>query len=93
MLAAVLGYKVARLPFSYLGLPLRASFKETGVREGVVDRVQRQLAGWKHQYLSKEGRITLIKSVLSNIPTYFMSVHVIPIGVAKRLEKLQRDFL
>ncbi|XP_028065894.1 uncharacterized protein LOC114268862 [Camellia sinensis] len=26
-------------------------------------------------------------------PTYFMSVHVIPVSVARRLEKFQRDFL
>lgn len=35
----------------------------------------------------------LIKSVLSSIPTFFMFVHVIPTGMATRLEKLQRDFL
>ncbi|XP_028090062.1 uncharacterized protein LOC114290376 [Camellia sinensis] len=55
MLAAVLDCKVARLPVSYLGLPLRVSFKETRVWDGVVDKVQRRLAGWKRQYLSKEG--------------------------------------
>ncbi|XP_028068915.1 uncharacterized protein LOC114271498 [Camellia sinensis] len=93
VLAAILGCKVAQLLVSYLGLPLGASFKESKVWDGVVDRVQRWLAGWKRQYLSKGGQITLIKNVLSNILTYFMSVHVIPVGVAKRLEKLQRDFL
>ncbi|XP_028069648.1 uncharacterized protein LOC114272175 [Camellia sinensis] len=93
VLAAVLGCKVVRLPVSYLGLPLGASFKETRVWAGVVDKVQRCLAGWKRQYLSKGGRITLIKSVLPSILMYFMSVHVILVGVAKRLEKLQHDFL
>lgn len=70
-----------------------ASFKETKVWDGVMDRVQRWLAGWERQYLSKEGRITLIKSVLSSIPTYFMSMHELPVGVATRLKKLQQDFL
>ncbi|KAF5955063.1 hypothetical protein HYC85_007919 [Camellia sinensis] len=51
------------------------------------------LAGWKCQYLSKGGQLTLIKSVLSSIPTYFMLAHVILVSVAQRLEKLQRDFL
>ncbi|CAL5368692.1 unnamed protein product [Camellia sinensis] len=93
VLAAVLGCKVATLPVTYLGLPLGASFKAKGVWDGVLDRVQRRLAGWKQQYLSKGGRLTLIKSVLSSILTYFMSLHVIPVSVAARLEKLQRDFL
>ncbi len=55
--------------------------------------VERRLAGWKRLYLSKGGKVTLIKSTLSNIPTYFLSLFPIPAGVARRLEKLQRDFL
>ncbi|XP_028084329.1 uncharacterized protein LOC114285481 [Camellia sinensis] len=92
ILTAILGCRVASFPVSYLGLPLGASFKATRVWDGVVARVQQRLAGWKRQYLSKGGRLTLIKSVLSNIPTYFMSVHVILVSVAKRIEWLQRDF-
>ena len=46
-------------------------------------------------YLSKGGRVTLIKSTLSNIPTYYLSFFFfsIPTSVAQRLEKIQRDFL
>lgn len=44
-------------------------------------------------YLSKAGRVTLIKSMLCSIPTYFMSALSLPIHVANKLEKLQRDFL
>lgn len=44
-------------------------------------------------YLSKAGRVTLIKSMLCSIPTYFMSAFSLPIHVANKLEKLQRDFL
>jgi hypothetical protein len=44
-------------------------------------------------YLSKGGRITLIKSTLSNLPTYFLSLFPIPVAVASRIDKIQRDFL
>ena len=37
--------------------------------------------------------MTLIKSTLSSLPTYFLSLFPIPAGVAHRLEKIQRDFL
>ena len=37
--------------------------------------------------------LTLIKSTLSNLPTYYMSLFPIPVLVAKRIEKLQREFL
>jgi len=39
-------------------------------------------------YLSKGGRVTLIKSTLSNLPTYFMSLFPLPTGVANHIEKL-----
>jgi hypothetical protein len=51
-----------------------------------VGRVKRCL-------LSKEGRLTLIKSTLSNIPTYLLSLFPIPSSLANRLERLQRNFL
>ena len=44
-------------------------------------------------YLSKGGRVTLIKSTLANLPTYYMSLFPLPVSVANRMEKLQRDFL
>jgi hypothetical protein len=44
-------------------------------------------------YLFKGDTITLIKSILSNLPMYFMSLFPLPLSVAKRIEKLQHDFL
>jgi hypothetical protein len=55
--------------------------------------MDRRLAGWKRPLLSKGGRVTLIKSTLANILMYFMSLFKIPVKVANRIEKLQRDFL
>jgi hypothetical protein len=55
--------------------------------------MERRLVGWKRLYLSKGGRITLIKSTLSSLPTYFLSFFTIPVSVANRLERLQMNFL
>ncbi|KAL6342305.1 hypothetical protein AAG906_007519 [Vitis piasezkii] len=54
---------------------------------------KKKLAMWKRRYLSKGGRLTLIKSTLSSLPIYFISLFVIPRKVSLKLEKLQRDFL
>jgi hypothetical protein len=43
--------------------------------------------------LSNGGRVTLIKSTLSNLPMYFMSLILLTTSVANRIEKLQHDFL
>ena len=44
--------------------------------------MDRRLAGWKRLYLAKGGGVTLIKSTLSNLPTYFLSLFPIPTAVA-----------
>ena len=61
--------------------------------DGVEESFQRRLALWKRQYISEGGRLTLIRSTLSNMPIYYMSILRIPRSVRLRLEQIQRDFL
>ncbi|GFZ09197.1 hypothetical protein Acr_20g0010050 [Actinidia rufa] len=72
-----------------LTYPIRAKLG----RVAVMERFERRLASWRRQYLSKGGKVTLIKSTLSNMPTYFLSLLTIPKSIAVRLEKLMREFL
>jgi hypothetical protein len=78
-LAGLLGCYSGDLLLKYLGLLLGASLE---------DLMSRRLAPWKRVYLSKGGRVTLIKSTLSNMPTYMLSLFPIPAYVAKRIEKI-----
>ncbi|RVW40763.1 hypothetical protein CK203_080677 [Vitis vinifera] len=55
-----------------------ASFKYVTAWDGVEERFQKRLAMWKRQYISKEGRITLIRSTLASLPIYFMFMLSIP---------------
>ncbi|KAG2719696.1 hypothetical protein I3760_02G002200, partial [Carya illinoinensis] len=88
-----MGCKISSTPMTYLGLPLGSASRASAVWDSVIEKIERRLAGWKRLYLSKGGRTTLIKSTLSNLPTYFLSLFPIPASVAVRIEKLQRDFL
>ncbi|RVW33333.1 putative ribonuclease H protein [Vitis vinifera] len=81
------------LPSTYLGLPLGASHKSVKVWDGVEERMRKKLALWKRQFISKGGRLTLIRSTLASMPTYLMSLLRMPRVVKLRLEKIQRDFL
>ena len=92
-LADILGCKTLKLPMKYLGLPLGAKFKSKAIWNPIVEKIECRLAGWKRIYLSKGGRLTLIKSTLSNLPTYFLSLFLISVDVANRIEKIQRNFL
>ena len=82
LLLTALGCKQGTLPMKYLGLPLGAKFKDKTIWNPILEKMERRLAGWKRLYLSKGGRVILIKSTLSNLPTYFLSLFPIPAAVA-----------
>ena len=92
VLARLLGCRVGNLPMSYLGMPLGASHKSSSIWNPILEKYERRLAGWKKLYSSKGGRLPLIKSTLSSLPTYFLSLFNIPTCVANKIEKLQRIF-
>ncbi|RVX20320.1 putative ribonuclease H protein [Vitis vinifera] len=92
-LADEFGYRVGKLPSTYLGMPLGAPFKSVAAWDGIEERFRKKLAMWKRQYISKGERITLVRSTLANLPIYFMSIFQMPGVVRIRLEKIQRDFL
>ena len=92
-LADILCCRVGSLPMKYLGMPLRASFKTASIWNPILEKMEKKLSGWKHLYLSKGDRLTLLKSTLSNLPIYYLSLFTIPVVVADRLEHIQRNFL
>jgi hypothetical protein len=81
-----MGCGVSPLPLKYPGLLLGASYKAKSIWNGVIEKIEHRLASWKTMYLSTGGRVTFIKSTLSNLPMYFMSLFPIPAGVANRIE-------
>ena len=81
------------LPSSYLGLPLGGPHKSVAVWDGMEERFHKRLAMWKRQFIFEGGRITLIRSTLSSIPIYLMSLLRMSRVVRLRLKQIQRDFL
>ena len=47
VLAEILGCRIGSLPMTYLGLPLGASQKSSIVWNPILERIERNLAGWK----------------------------------------------
>ena len=92
-LTEILGYRIGPLPMTYLGMPLGTSHKSPSIWNPNMENIQRRLARWKKLSLSKGGRLTLLKSTLSSLPTYFLPLFTIPFHVANEIEKIQRDFL
>ena len=78
VLANILQSRVGRLPMKYLEMPLGTSFKSAAIWNPILEKMEKSLSGWKCLYLSKGGRLMLIKSTLSSLPTYFLPLFTIP---------------
>lgn len=61
--------------------------------ENLLERVRKKLSMWKRQFLSKGGRIVLVKSVLSSLPVFLLSSRLVMETVAFELEKLTKRFI
>ncbi|XP_073059743.1 uncharacterized protein [Primulina eburnea] len=92
-LASQIGCKRDNWPIKYLGAPLGGDPKSAEFWEPVLSKMSKKLASWKKSFLSRGGRLMLIKSVLSAMPTYYMSLFRVPARVEKKMEKMKRDFL
>ncbi|XP_028058859.1 uncharacterized protein LOC114262688 [Camellia sinensis] len=91
--ADLLGCGIDTFLMKYLGLPLGGNPRGEMFWNPVMERIGKRLEGWNRALLSHGGGYTLVKTVLSGIPIYFMSLFEISVKVAKSIEKLMRDFL
>lgn len=91
--AGVLNCKCGRLPFVYLGIPIRANPRNEVMWEPVIRKLKSKLAVWKQKSPSIGGRLTLTNSVLASLPLYYASFFKIPPCVIKKIFRIQRGFL
>ncbi|GKU87734.1 hypothetical protein SLEP1_g2081 [Rubroshorea leprosula] len=80
-------------PFSYLGMLIGENPRNKKFWDPIVRKFCGKLAVWKSALLSFGGRLTLLQSVLSALPTFFMSLLLMPSSVNAQLVKIQRVFL
>ena len=52
-LAHTLCCKVGTLPMRYLGMPLRAHYKDASIWNPIIEKMEKRLFGWERLYLSK----------------------------------------
>lgn len=91
-IARILGCNMGVFPSSYLGLPLGLNPPDS-FWNGIMDRFSKNLGGWKGATHSQARKCQLVKSTLQNLPMYALSLFVILVKFAERMEKIQRDFL
>ncbi|GKU89920.1 hypothetical protein SLEP1_g3989 [Rubroshorea leprosula] len=84
---------VGQTPFLYLGLPIGSKSGSKKVWEPMVNKFRAKLAVWKATTLSFGGCLTLLNSVLSTLPIFYMSLFLLPKSVLVELISIQRRFL
>jgi hypothetical protein len=89
-MAGVFGYQIQGMPFPYLGLPMGSSKPRVEHFAPLMDRVERRLSSISSM-LTHAGKLQLVNSVISSLPTYFMcSVHVL-VEVLEYSDKARRN--
>lgn len=91
--AGFLGCKADNLPFKFLGCMVGGNQRCCAFWNPIVKALEARLSAWKGRMLSIGGRVTLINSVLANMPNYYFSFYKAPALVIKKIEAIQRNFL
>ncbi|GJQ95252.1 RNA-directed DNA polymerase, eukaryota [Tanacetum coccineum] len=90
--AKSIGCSILHTPFNYLGVKVGGIMSRLSSWDDVIAKLSAILSKWKLKSLSIGGCLTLIKSVLSSLPLYYMSSFKVPKGVLSKLESIHRNF-
>ena len=80
-------------PCKYLGLQLHIRALQKIHVQPLIDRIGQRLPKWKGRWLNRAGRLTLVTSVLSSMPTYHLTVFPLAAWAKKKIDKIRRSFL
>ena len=76
----------------YLGLPELFGRKKRDLFSSIVDRIKQKAAGWSNRFLSTAGKMTMLRSVLSPIPSFAMTCFQLPVSLCKSIQSALTQF-
>jgi hypothetical protein len=86
------GQAFPTFPTTYLGLPLGIRKPSWVVMQTVVQKIGNRLLGWKRMFLTYPGRELLVKTILTSMPTYFLTVYKMPKWAIAGIDRFRRGF-
>jgi hypothetical protein len=89
ILAGVFGCKIQGMPFTYLGLPMGTTKPRVEHYAPLMNRIERQLTSISSM-LTQAGKLQLVNSVISSLPTFFMCSVQIPVVVHEYVDRARR---
>jgi len=91
-LSHIIGVRHVMGTGKYLGLPSMIGRDKRSIFSFIKDRIWRRINAWKGRALSKAGKEVMIKSMLQSIPSYIMSIYLLPNSVIDDIEKMINAF-
>jgi hypothetical protein len=88
-LARTIGYQVAEMPFTYLGLPFGTTRPAVEDFLPFLNRIERRMLGL-NRLLSYQGKLILVNSILSALPTFYMCSLKMPISILDQADKCRK---
>ncbi|XP_042951227.1 uncharacterized protein LOC122283931 [Carya illinoinensis] len=76
----------------YLGLPSIVGRSRYNAFKHLKERVWLKVNNWKNKFLSQAGKEVLLKAVVQAIPTYSMSVFLLPRKLCKEITAVMARF-
>ncbi|XP_060969704.1 uncharacterized protein LOC133036942 [Cannabis sativa] len=91
-LCTMLGMSMADERSTYLGLPCTMGRNEDAILGFLKEKMQKRIRSWEGRLLLKAGREILLKTVAQALPTYAMSVFLLPLKTCSHLESLMSKY-
>eukprot|EP00253_Pinus_taeda_P036198 PITA_36198 len=79
--------------FKYLGFWLKPDAYKKEDWNWLIAKIEARISHWSFRWLSRAGRLTLLKSVLLAIPVYWVALTWIPKGILEKIRRLCCRFL
>jgi hypothetical protein len=92
LMTRVLGCKLQGMSFTYLGLPMGTTKPRVEHFAPLMNRVERQLTSISN-ILTYVGKLQLVNSILSSLPTYTMCSISVPVEVHEYVDRARRHYM
>ncbi|XP_058776602.1 uncharacterized protein LOC131650919 [Vicia villosa] len=84
---------IKQIPFSFLVIPVGENHRRKAIWSIIISKLNSRLSLWRGKNPSLGGKVTLLNSVLNNIPIYMLLFFKAPRIVWEEMIKFQKQFL
>lgn len=88
----ILGISGGDLGSTYLGLPSLIGRRKKQILGFIRSKIISRINGWNNKFLSRAGREILLKNIIQAIPTYAMSVFLLPKELCNEIEIIMNSY-